>query len=133
MSQWQLRGYVYFILARGQGLVKIGSAKHYPDARLASLRIGSPVALDRLALRGGGREVELLLHRRFAHLRAHGEWFQFGPEIKTYIENECKPWIARKYLTDDEREAKRRDPDAFVSEEVLRCGRLIDELSPARP
>jgi len=31
--------------------------------------------------------VEPQLHERFAHFRVFGEWFDFGPDLRTYIES----------------------------------------------
>lgn len=34
----------------------------------------------------GGQDFEAALHKKFAHLRAKGEWFKIAPELKSYIE-----------------------------------------------
>jgi hypothetical protein len=83
---------VYFIQAGRR--VKIGQSRN-PDRRLSSIRGGystkKPQGLDTsnarlLALEPGGLMRERELHVQFAHLRVEGEWFDKGPELKTYIE-----------------------------------------------
>ena len=87
-------GFVYFVVAAFVGLVKIGYAGRDPDDRLASLQTGSPVPLERLAPVRGTRELEQELHKRFADLRTHGEWFQLGQPIKDFILYHGSPWHA---------------------------------------
>jgi hypothetical protein len=83
---------VYFIQAGRR--VKIGQSQN-PDKRLHSIRTGystkKPDGLNTsnaklLAVEPGGLERERELHIQFAHLRVAGEWFDKGPELKTYIE-----------------------------------------------
>lgn len=80
--------YVYFIEAEGLDLVKIGLADD-PRKRLAMLQVGSPV---RLILRGvqcvddaAGWEAEK--HKRYRHLRTHGEWFSIDDELRREMED----------------------------------------------
>jgi len=73
---------VYFI--EGAGCVKIGVAE-YPEERLETLQIGSPVSLRLLATCKGGYKKETELHTQFAHLRLHGEWFALTPELLNII------------------------------------------------
>jgi hypothetical protein len=77
------KGRVYFIGAEN-GLVKIGWAVS-PGLRLASLQTGSPLRLRLLASKPGSRTDESDLHRRFAHLRVHGEWFKPDDELHAYL------------------------------------------------
>jgi len=74
---------VYFI--EGAGKIKIGVAQ-FPESRLETLQANSPVTLRMLATYKGGYELENKLHRRFAHLRQHGEWFNAGQELLDYME-----------------------------------------------
>ena len=78
------RAFVYFVQAAPGGLIKIGTAIDLDD-RLYTLRRMSPVPLDLLASGGGGRNREAELHRRFRHLREHGEWFRPGDELLTFV------------------------------------------------
>jgi hypothetical protein len=72
---------VYFVRADPQvsTLVKIGKTL-YLQRRLDMLRNMSPVPLFLMAvLRNYGRTEEML-HTAFAHVRAHSEWFDLGPD-----------------------------------------------------
>lgn len=76
---------VYFIQAGDDGLIKIGVAGNAYQ-RLAGLQTSSPVPLRLVAaISGVGQVREVELHKRFAHLRAHGEWFHPTPELLAYI------------------------------------------------
>jgi len=75
---------VYFIEAAGSNLVKIGSAVS-PESRVRTLQTGSPVQLRLLGSTPGGESHERDLHRRFSHLRSHGEWFRSEPELVEHI------------------------------------------------
>jgi hypothetical protein len=80
-----LAGYVYFIQAPINGFIKIGWTAEHPTVRLRYLRHGSPVPLEPVAMRRGTRKLEAELHARFAHLRAHGEWFRPGEDLLDFI------------------------------------------------
>lgn len=69
--------FAYVIGHDGSNVVKIGKADDVLE-RLASIQRMSPVALRVLAQFDGGYTLETALHRRFKHLRTHGEWFDFG-------------------------------------------------------
>lgn len=73
-------GFVYFIQPEGGGLIKIGWAKD-PDARRTLLQCGSPVKLKLCRAQPGAMEDEKSLHRIFAELREHGEWFRAHPAL----------------------------------------------------
>ncbi len=76
---------IYFIQQKtGSGPVKIGRARNV-FRRLESLQAGSPVQLVILTTMPGGSVREAELHRQFAHLRLHGEWFQDSPELMEFI------------------------------------------------
>src|SRR5262249_12493383 len=68
-------------LLAGRDRIKIGHAR-YPKARLRDLQ---GATADRLTLirviAGVGQPTERWLHKKFAHLRLSGEWFQFSPEM----------------------------------------------------
>lgn len=64
--------------------VKIGMADSV-SARLAQLQTGSPWPLRLLGVVPGGAVEERDLHRRFAHLRLRGEWFEGAPELLAAI------------------------------------------------
>lgn len=77
-------GWVYFILADDLGLVKIGHADNV-RTRLDSLRGMSPVGLTLIATIQGDQILERSLHKKFARLRDHGEWFRYTMEISQFI------------------------------------------------
>jgi hypothetical protein len=72
---------IYFIRSGRRGLVKIGYTTN-AQARLENLQCGSAEPLTIIGLAEGDRKAESDWHRRFAHLRLHGEWFRFAPELK---------------------------------------------------
>ena len=75
---------VYFMHAPDVGLVKIGATSSL-ESRLRALQNGSPVPLVLIGLIDGDKSVERELHNHWAHLRAHGEWFQASEELVAYI------------------------------------------------
>lgn len=80
----QKTGYVYFARAEGMDLVKVGYARH-PASRLETLQTGSPVELYIWATVPGDIALEKELHKQFAHLRSHGEWFRLSFEIDKFL------------------------------------------------
>jgi|ERR1700693_1823164 len=65
----------YVLEYPGTNLVKIGQAKYFVD-RFAQLKTGSPVDPQVLCVfRGADHERDF--HKRFAHLRHHGEYYHF--------------------------------------------------------
>lgn len=80
------KSWVYFIESKSTGLVKIGRSVD-PNQRFAAIRTMSP---DELTLLGTIPEAEVAeseLHKKFSHLRKHGEWFEFGSEIHNFIDS----------------------------------------------
>lgn len=76
---------VYFIASKKSGLVKIGKSID-PEARFASIQTMSPDELSLLGSFPEGDITESSLHQKFSHLRRHGEWFEFGDEIRKFIQ-----------------------------------------------
>jgi hypothetical protein len=77
---------VYFIEARGAGLVKIGKATENPNIRLATLQTGSGHELKVLHwVPGWGAKEEAKLHRQFKRLHVRGEWFRLEEDLAAYI------------------------------------------------
>lgn len=74
--------WVYFI--RGGELIKVGTSKDV-EARLASLRTGSPLPLELVYVMRGSRDLEQCLHGRFESLRSHGEWFHAREPLISFI------------------------------------------------
>jgi hypothetical protein len=87
-------GYVYFIRAPINGLIKIGHTRNHPHVRLRELRANSPVPLKFLGCLPGdlGKGKEHELHVQFRHLRQHHEWFEPGPDLLDFIENYVDEW-----------------------------------------
>lgn len=74
---------VYFVQDR-RGYVKIGYAVD-PTRRLAGLQTANSGNLSIIRVVDGGKPTERWLHRRFAHCRGRGEWFDFDPAMLTVI------------------------------------------------
>lgn len=75
---------VYFI-SDGE-LIKIGYTGSSPHKRLAALQTGNPKPLGLLAFKPEwGMDKEKELHRKFAPLRAFGEWFYASKDLIEYI------------------------------------------------
>lgn len=75
---------VYFAQALDGGPIKIGYATD-PSSRLSRLQTSSPAPLRLIRSLPGERETEAALHRRFAHLRVHREWFRADDELIRFI------------------------------------------------
>lgn len=75
-------GWVYFV--RGADKIKIGTTGSVAR-RLATLRCASPVELTLLHSMPGSQRVERHLHRQFADLRMHGEWFRAEEPLLSHI------------------------------------------------
>lgn len=71
---------VYFVHAPAVNLVKIGRSLD-PERRFQELSLLSPVPLSVIGVVDGGSGREAELHRRFTHLRSHGEWFHAAREL----------------------------------------------------
>jgi hypothetical protein len=94
----RIDGFVYFIRA-SNGLIKIGYSRESPDGRFYTLQTASPLILERLALIRANHSIEQELHRRFADLHSHGEWFHSGDKLLEFIRERGTPWtesITRK-------------------------------------
>ena len=73
----------YFIQSScADGLIKIGRSTDV-QSRMAALATGSAAPLRLLAVIH--RDVESTLHRKFAHLRRHGEWFAPHQDLLDFI------------------------------------------------
>jgi hypothetical protein len=88
---------VYVLGTPGSNTVKIGRTTNLAK-RLGDIQRMSPVPLSVLWQCPGGHELETNLHRHFANLRSHGEWFTFRvdavPLIQWAVEDE--PWHRKK-------------------------------------
>lgn len=75
---------VYLIQGVSGGPIKIGLTTDL-DARLKALTYHEPLRV--LATVPGVRADEMALHKRFAHCRVHGEWFEPTDDLMEFIEN----------------------------------------------
>lgn len=77
--------YVYFIKPVGlDGPIKIGCSAE-PEKRLKVLGTWSPFPLEIMGKAPGGHSDENFLHRRFADLHTHREWFLSSPLLRETI------------------------------------------------
>lgn len=85
LSDVEGEGCVYFARSTVGGPIKIGTARD-PEQRLKELQACCPFPLVFLhVVPGGGRKLERSLHKRFKHLRLHGEWFETSEELTRYV------------------------------------------------
>jgi hypothetical protein len=73
---------VYFL--KGGELIKIGFTVDL-DKRINAIQNMSPVQLRLLATMSGDKNTEQDIHKRFSHLRVHGEWFKADASLLDYI------------------------------------------------
>lgn len=76
---------VYFIKPIGMdGPIKIGFSKN-PERRMKSFATWCPFPLEIICTAPGVAHDEGRLHRRFANLHTHGEWFLSSPLLRETI------------------------------------------------
>lgn len=78
------KGYVYFLLNKFDGAVKIGTTAN-PRQRLKALQCSHSQPLEILKVVEGGQELEAELHKKFADYRIVGEWFKAHKTLMSYI------------------------------------------------
>ena len=77
---------VYFLqIDPPSGPVKIGFTKRRVEDRVAEGQTFSPDSIRILVESIGSKKDEARLHRRFAHLRIRGEWFELKPDLQDLI------------------------------------------------
>lgn len=72
----------YIMEAVGLGVVKIGKAVDV-ELRRDNLQSGCPVPLQIICIIN--RNMELELHKRFAHQSTYGEWFNYSNDIREFV------------------------------------------------
>lgn len=77
-------GRVYF--AECGDFIKIGYTAQSVEDRIAIFTTGNPLPITLLLAVKGTQTFEKSLHKRFAALRHHGEWFKKQPELLALIE-----------------------------------------------
>lgn len=71
---------VYFAQGSESGLVKIGFSQR-TWSRVEQISSSGSDKMVLLRVCTGGRVAEQWVHKQFADLRCHGEWFKFSPEM----------------------------------------------------
>lgn len=97
---------VYFLHAPSVNLLKIGVSGD-PERRIGEVQWISPVDVELIGAMDGGHDVEADLHRRFASVRHHGEWFHATPELIEFAQveslmsawNRAAPAARERFLT----------------------------------
>jgi len=103
----------YVVEYPGTNLVKIGQAKYFVD-RFAQLKTASPVDPHVVCVfRGATHEYEF--HKRFLHLRHHGEFYHYTAEIRDHLFSDL---LNRHRITREE--AERLSPRIERKAERLR-------------
>ena len=83
---------IYFVQAEIGGPVKIGyTIAESAGKRVAELQCGCPWPLKLVFTMPGTPQTEAKLHRRFAHLRVHGEWFEPRDDFIAWLRARAKP------------------------------------------
>lgn len=90
-----MSGFIYFIACEPMEAVKIGFTGGNPLTRLAALQTGSPAPLKLLCYVRGTQDEERRLHRTFALLGIHREWFRHECTLRDFTGyltcHECQP------------------------------------------
>lgn len=75
---------VVYMVMDPKGRVKIGWTRDL-DARVGALNASTADNFQLLRVITGGKPTERWLHKKFAHLRIKGEWFQFDQAMLTIV------------------------------------------------
>lgn len=128
---------VYVIGTPTSSVVKIGRTTRLAK-RLADIQRMSPVPLAVLWSHPGGHELETCLHRQFAGLRSHGEWFTFQADPVEMVAwaVASEPWNRLKVSLQKSKSPLMRPPIAPVQrgsfiprpEVVAAIERVVAEL-----
>jgi hypothetical protein len=93
-----MTGYVYAIECCGR--VKLGFSGR-PDLRLHKISSDAPFPCEMLGFWPGTMADEQELHRRFADVRAHGEWFALTLPLRSFIAEMVGPAKAAETVAFD--------------------------------
>lgn len=86
-------GFVYMLQSNIGGNVKIGFSTD-PVSRIRAIQAVNPFQLVVPFSMPGTELMEAAFHTRFAALRQHGEFFEPGPELAKYIDQQSPtPWF----------------------------------------
>jgi hypothetical protein len=73
----------YFVEYLGTNLLKVGQTTYFKD-RFAQLKTASPVEPNVLYV-FKGEQQEKAFHKRFEHLRHHGEFYHLTAEVRAFL------------------------------------------------
>lgn len=82
---------IYFVRPKSGGRIKIGTTVRLSE-RLAALKAEFREELEVLGVAAGSFSREKRVHRKFAHLRLRGEWFEPGDDLLAFIAHKARPW-----------------------------------------
>lgn len=119
-------GFIYFI-TDDQGAIKIGFSGA-PRIRLVALQSASSLPLRIITAVAGTESGEKALHRKFAHLRTHGEWFRDGDEIRLYIKS-LRPKATKERAMTNKSNDFPRDTAAFKTWADAACTTWPEHLT----
>jgi hypothetical protein len=74
-----------YAMQDAEGMVKIGFTARPVRQRRGQVQAARRSKVVVLGVAPGGRADEAEMHRRFAHLRADGEWFRPEPELLEWV------------------------------------------------
>jgi len=99
-------GWVYFALCPAIDMLKIGWSVD-PGQRIVSLQPGVPFPVEMITARPGSKADEKALHLRYSDLRVSGEWFRYGPQLKSLVsrtlaKHGATPWPGQVRYTKDQ-------------------------------
>lgn len=80
--------FVYFFVTSGPNdmtMCKIGFTKAFPERRRREVQGMCPTELELFAFINGDMSLEQKLHRTFAPLRYHGEWFVLEGKLHDFL------------------------------------------------
>ena len=78
--------HVYFIQGQTTRLIKIGHTRGNTEHRITSMQTGSPDKLKILKVVEAEKGFEKTLHKKFASIRCHGEWFYPSRGLMAFID-----------------------------------------------
>lgn len=83
--------HIYLIQSLENSYYKIGTSIH-PQKRLREIQTGnpSPVKLIDTYPSEFANKIERTLHRRYAHVKKEGEWFDLSISIEISFKDECQ-------------------------------------------
>lgn len=92
---------VYFFTDSYGDRVKIGVARDSIHERLRGHQASHSRPIVFLAWRVGDRRTERQEHLRWSEYRLHGEWFEYGAELRDYVESLVHEMKTKPPSTDD--------------------------------